>query len=417
MRHPLTRTLALLVSLAGSVALHAEPTDWYQVELLIVEQPARLGADGEAWPPFPGLAYPEDGRFLIDPQRLQAHIAEHPDALASELDPRGRQVLTLPPLAAAWRVKSSLPPAADIPPTGGTPAASGSQAVVTGAASPAATRAGDDTTAASGSGAPAEASNPEPENSAAGSDTAVAADDPQAPPRLPLSHTLLPASGHEFRGKAAYMARNGGYRILFHERWWQPIPEGASPRPIILDHSGDGGSWPLLQGSVQLSRSRYLHVSTRLWLNTDGDTFPGEGAMPAPPRGPASLLTEQPDARALSWLLVPGILPARLDRRLFPAPPAAEMAPDWPWRHAVTLEQQRRMRSGEVHYLDHPRLGLIIKLTPLDSETLEAADYDRAWHHLTTGVPLENGAAAASGDTPTGVTPAEQRPAGSPAVL
>lgn len=415
MRSPFTRTFALLLGLAGSTVLSAEPTDWYQVELLVVEQPARLRADGEAWPPFPALAYPEDGRFLIDPQRLQARIAEHPEALASQVDARGRQVLTLPPLAAAWRVPSSLPSAADIPPAGGTPAASGSRAADTGAASPAATRTVDDTTGAEGSGARAAASGPVPEHPGAGSDTAAAAAAPEAPPRLPLSHTLLPASGHEFRGKAAYMARNGGYRILFHERWWQPIPEGASLRPIILDHSGDGGSWPRLQGSVELSRSRYLHLSTRLWLNTEGDTFPGEGAMPSPPRGPASLVRDQPDARALSWLLVPGILPAQLDQRLFPAPPTTQAPPDWPWRHAVALEQQRRMRSGEVHYLDHPRLGLIIKLTPLDSDTLEAADYDRAWYHLTTGIALENGAPAESAEGKAGVSPALQQPTGSPA--
>ena len=29
------------------------------------------------------------------------------------------------------------------------------------------------------------------------------------------------------------------------------------------------------------------------------------------------------------------------------------------------------MRSTEVHYIDHPRLGVVIKITPLTEEDLE----------------------------------------------
>jgi hypothetical protein len=29
------------------------------------------------------------------------------------------------------------------------------------------------------------------------------------------------------------------------------------------------------------------------------------------------------------------------------------------------LREQRRMRSGELHYFDHSRLGLLVQVTPL----------------------------------------------------
>lgn len=362
MKHLFTLLLATGLTLPCSAVLQAEQSDWYQVELLIVEQPSAT-TNGEVWPPFPSLTYPQNGRFLIDPQRLQERLQEHPSAIASHIDNRGRQVLELPPLKASYRVTPPLREAEDIPQASASVAAG-------------------DIPQASASAAAA--------TTAASRDANTDADDaPEEAPRLPVSHTLLSASEHEFRDKAAYMARQGGYRILFHERWWQPIPEGQAVRPIILDHSGDGGSWPLLQGSIMLSRSRYLHLTTRLWLNTPGETFPGNGRMPTPPRGPASLVLKQQDARALTWLLAPGVLPPRIDTQLFPRPHTVEPAPEWPWQHAVTLEQQRRMRSGEIHYLDHPRLGLIIKLTALDRETLEGTDYDRDWYHLATGIPLQ----------------------------
>jgi hypothetical protein len=52
---------------------------------------------------------------------------------------------------------------------------------------------------------------------------------------------------------------------------------------------------------------------------------------------------------------------------------AHTLGPAYPYRHAVALQQKRRMRSKEIHYIDHPMLGLIIKFTPLRSPEPEVA--------------------------------------------
>ena len=31
----------------------------------------------------------------------------------------------------------------------------------------------------------------------------------------------------------------------------------------------------------------------------------------------------------------------------------------------LAFEQHRRMRSGELHYLDHPKLGVIVQVDPV----------------------------------------------------
>ena len=36
----------------------------------------------------------------------------------------------------------------------------------------------------------------------------------------------------------------------------------------------------------------------------------------------------------------------------------------WIPLRAAKIERSRRMRSGEVHYLDHPLLGMVVKVTP-----------------------------------------------------
>jgi hypothetical protein len=32
----------------------------------------------------------------------------------------------------------------------------------------------------------------------------------------------------------------------------------------------------------------------------------------------------------------------------------------------VLLQQRRRMRSGELHYIDHPLLGVVVRIRPLE---------------------------------------------------
>jgi hypothetical protein len=40
----------------------------------------------------------------------------------------------------------------------------------------------------------------------------------------------------------------------------------------------------------------------------------------------------------------------------------------YPFDHAVLVQQKRRMRGGELHYLDHPLLGVILRVSPYEFE-------------------------------------------------
>ncbi len=369
---PARSLLAAIAVALPLLPLHAqEDQRWYQVELLVVAHTDPAAQRAESWDPLPALAYPDQLRFLIDPQRLQANLDGTQGADYSEVDPQGRQRIHL---RAQW-------PAGE-PPTAGAPAIPDPAGAPVGAV-------------ASGPGDDSSLLEDHPADGQAPGVT-VAPELSAAPPRLPTPFVQLPASAREFRGKAAYMERNGPYRVLFHETWWQPIGTQRAALPLILDRSGDTASYPALQGTVTLYRSRFLHLETNLWLNTEGGYLPGTWRMPAPPLGPVSLeLVEPPLLQAEleealefgsaydpSWDQIEELQDAGL-----------EPAPAYPWRHAVLLRQQRRMRSNEVHYIDHPLLGVVIKLTPLTTEELQEADYDAPILHLlqktdpTTGSP------------------------------
>ena len=97
--------------------------------------------------------------------------------------------------------------------------------------------------------------------------------------------------------------------------------------------------------------------------------------MPLAPLGPKSLIVIQPTEEEP---LYDPLLPIDSDE----LPPAiaqelteeqTELEPELPlspWRHAVVLSQERRMRSTEVHYIDHPLLGAVVKISPVTEEEL-----------------------------------------------
>ncbi|WP_116364233.1 CsiV family protein [Parahaliea mediterranea] len=333
---------------------------WYRVELLIFSQGGSAAASQEQWDPQPPLAYPERYRFLVYPERVAQRIASHPDG-ESRMEANGQQVIAFAaPDAGEQAQQGKTPGATDIPRRGeGEGEAAGGPA--------------------SGGAAPgAEPLAPAP--------TAEA----PAKPQLPTPWVVRPASELEFRGKAAYMEKRGSYRVLFHQTWLQPVQGESQARDIIIDDSGSQQRYPELQGSIKLFVSRYLHISTNLWLNTDGRYLAGDWRMPAPPLAPASLAIEKPvDPAAFAPYAanapagLPATAPANAQTETSsttaPDDPAAVLASDtpdaaepaYPYRHAVLLQQRRRMRSTEVHYIDHPMLGVVVKLSPLSDEQLE----------------------------------------------
>ncbi len=301
-------TALLLVLLTGATAAQDdEGPPAYKVELLIFSHLGQGATAAEAWDPTPDLNYPDNARFLVDPRQAEALAAEFSDEVT--LDPIGRVLIR-----------------------------AGSLEQVEGDAEP----------------------------------------DAEAPAFAPFE--LLDESGRELTPNAAALQRSGRYKILFHEAWIQPVGDSASARAIVLDRSGDTGDWPELQGSIRLYLSRYLHLQTNLWLNTAGDYLPGNWWMPAPPLAPPSVLVDnQPLYVARAELEPPRPAPATRSDAFQPvttptgmpgnmAMPALESP--WPYRHAVLVREKRRMRSKEVHYLDHPLLGVVIKFTP--AEDLEA---------------------------------------------
>ena len=142
--------------------------------------------------------------------------------------------------------------------------------------------------------------------------------------------------GRSVQAIADNLRRSNGYRPLLHWRWIQPgwdrnqarplhvqVPAGSAlplTQPSALASKAEmqrlrgltdpsavtGAGLPLLDGTVSLSRSRFLHLAADLVYVDPATGIP------------------------------------------------------------MQLKESRRMRSNELHYLDHPRFGVLVQVTPLN---------------------------------------------------
>ncbi len=142
----------------------------------------------------------------------------------------------------------------------------------------------------------------------AGSEPSLAVPDTSAARYLtpyngsPLSNLeMLPSSSYRLGGDAAQLRRQG-YEVLYHAGWLQDVRSGNNPD--IRISSADGR----VDGVVRVDRGHYLHFRPDLLLSRSA---------------------------------------------------AAETA-----GAQYRMNTPRRMRSKEVHYLDHPLFGILVLATP-----------------------------------------------------
>lgn len=203
----------------------------------------------------------------------------------------------------------------------------------------------------------------------------------------------LPASERQLNGHARAMERRKGYQVLFHQAWRQPMTEDQELPALVITGGNKFGDHFELEGSIRLSLSRYLHVNTDLWLTRFEPNYGQElGTWPQLPDRPSltdletqmdSLSTEfmalDEDATGAWRRVLAADQNSTEDLTQTVEAPSFLSEPYLPNRIA-TLKQSRRMRSSELHYLDHPLMGLLIITTPYQrpiSEPIPDLELDR----------------------------------------
>ena len=121
--------------------------------------------------------------------------------------------------------------------------------------------------------------------------------------------TASPAENYLQPVVAKLLEEDGHYRILAHAHWQQTLePNPKTPVKPMRIAAADPNE---LEGAVRFTMSRFLHLDV-------------------------TMLFRQP-------------------------------APDGTVPVVYTINEQRRIKSQETHYFDHPRFGVLVRVLPLDA--------------------------------------------------
>ena len=142
------------------------------------------------------------------------------------------------------------------------------------------------------------------------------------------------------RAAANRMRRSGDYAVMHHGRWLQAVPPRDSAAPLLIQVGAQSTDATFeLEGSVSVTLGRFLHFAAQVWLRQ----------APADTHAAPNLAREAETAGKADSLRV-DVDGSTMDAAGY-----------------VMLSESRRMRRGELHYLDHPWLGILVRIEPVEA--------------------------------------------------
>lgn len=215
----------------------------------------------------------------------------------------------------------------------------------------------------------------------------------------------LPESDWRLADSAARLQRSGRYQILLHKAWLQPL-ENRSKNPALVIAGGEQfGEHHELEGYITLSQDRYVHAQMEFWLSRfrfgSGLEATLFSPLPTPPHRRRPALDNAwfgdagaaPDGAAETRS---GTTGGGVDSEGFygvggdtgasgsgfsggSVPfgtrsgfgPAAGFDDRYVPSQIFVLKQQLRVESGKLTYIDHPLMGALLLVAPLQSDPEE----------------------------------------------
>lgn len=120
-------------------------------------------------------------------------------------------------------------------------------------------------------------------------------------------------TGSDLAGVAAGLQNDARYRLLTHRRWIQAAENKPASSPVLVRTDNHE-----IDGYVRFYMSRFLHVEVSLVFQPQAAVLGGTDPIPTPYR----------------------------------------------------LTEQRRIKTRELHYFDHPKFGALVRIVPATAAAL-----------------------------------------------
>lgn len=174
--------------------------------------------------------------------------------------------------------------------------------------------------------------------------------------------------------------------IVWHQAWLETLQDKdlAKGHEVELTYEKENFR-VIVSGDLTLHRSRYLHVTPDLTVEQQIFTLPDPVALDTAATDvttSAEAVASQPltDTFAANRASIGMASDDTASRDTLVTAAVAEInnTPQWLPLRAADLNTSRRMRSGELHYLDHPLLGVLIQVDRYEEPEAQEEAEDNA---------------------------------------
>lgn len=166
------------------------------------------------------------------------------------------------------------------------------------------------------------------------------------PEKYRFIKNALPRSRHQLGGYNYALRKNEQFEVLFHKAWNQQMWGEKRSTPLIIQAGERHGDHWELEGSINIHIGRFLHLTTNLWLSE-------------------FIYGETDNSNDKNWPALPvlGSTNTSSDSEEIANSPFSNNQIQV--SRIVKFTERRSMRSKETHYLDHPEMGIMVRMLPL----------------------------------------------------
>jgi hypothetical protein len=144
-----------------------------------------------------------------------------------------------------------------------------------------------------------------------------------------------------------------GYRVLVQRSWTQPALDDTQAKPVLIDGGNAMGEASELSGWVRITAAELPQIEAQIGLQVNAAQTSAD-----PARSPTSPAQREPLA-GLSAPATSGPAVAQpLDANATPPADATAPTPDY-----MVLRDIRRLKPDTLTYLDHPRIGMLVRFS------------------------------------------------------
>ena len=192
----------------------------------------------------------------------------------------------------------------------------------------------------------------------AASPSPAAAETETAAPAPSPAWRSLPDESWQLADSAARLERSGRYRVLLHQAWLQPL-EGRQHSPAVVLAGGEQfGDHHELEGYLRLSQERFIHADAEFWLSR----FRFGSGLEATLFSPLPLPPQHQAALHRNWFGDASRDP--LGTGFGQAGGTFEH--QYVASQIFVLQRKQRMEPGQLTYLDHPLIGALLLVAPVE---------------------------------------------------